>query len=88
MNFSEALIAIKAGCKLARTSWNTEGLAFVYLVHGSKFKVNRAPLNVIFKMDTEVTYRPHLDCKMPDGTCGTWTADDNDLLAEDWEIIE
>lgn len=86
MNFSEALIAVKAGCKLARVAWH--GTAFIYLVQGSKFTVNRAPLNVVFEMGAEVTYRPHIDAKMPDGTCGTWTADDVDLLAEDWEIIE
>lgn len=96
MNFSEALIAIKSGCKLARAKWNTfarpdwnaDARIFVYLVQGSKFTVNRAPLNAMFKEGTEVTYRPHIDCRAADGTCGTWTPNDSDLLAEDWEIIE
>ncbi len=96
MNFSEALTAIKAGRRLARSTWNTfarpgwneDAQIFVYLVQGSKFTVNRAPLNAMFAEGTEITYRPHIDCKARDGSCGTWTPNDSDLMAEDWEIIE
>lgn len=96
MNFSEALELIKQGKKLQRTTWNTfaqpdwnaNARVFVYLVHGSKFTVNRPPLNAMFEEGTEVTYRPHIDCKARDGSCGTWTPNDSDLMAEDWEILE
>ena len=61
---------------------------FAYMVDGSKFTVNRPPLNAIYPVGTEVTYRPHLDLKAADGTCGVWSISNNDALAEDWEVVE
>ncbi len=87
MNFSEALELIKQGNKLTRIGWNGTNM-FVYLVHGSEFVVNRAPLNVIYTDGTKVTYRPHIDLKAADGTCGVWSISNNDALAEDWKIAE
>jgi len=85
MNFSEALEHIKQGKKLTRTAWHGFGV-FVYFVAGSQFEVNRAPLNTIFEDGTKITYRSHLDWHDPEGNCGVWTPNANDLLAEDWEI--
>ena len=87
MNFSQALELIKQGKKLTRSNWNGKGM-FVYLVEGSNFTVNRAPLNVIYSEGTEITYRPHIDLKAADGTCGVWSISNNDALAEDWQVIE
>lgn len=87
MNFSQALDLIKEGKKLTRANWNGKGM-FAYLVEGSKFTVNRAPLNAIYPEGTEITYRPHIDLKAADGTCGVWSISNNDALAEDWELAE
>jgi len=87
MNFSQALELIKQGKKLTRTNWNGKGM-FVYLVHGSEFEVNRAPLNAVYEMGTKIKYRPHIDLKAADGTCGVWSISNNDALAEDWEVVE
>lgn len=87
MNFSEALGWIIAGKKLTRTGWNGKGM-FVYLVQGSEFEVNRAPLNTIFEDGTKIKYRPHIDLKAADGTCGVWSPSNTDLLAKDWEVVE
>ena len=86
MNFSEALDLIKQGKKLTRVNWNGKGM-FAYLVHGSEFEVNRAPLNAMFEMGTKIKYRPHIDLKAADGTCGVWSISNNDALAEDWEVV-
>lgn len=86
MNFSEALELIKQGKKLTRINWNGKGM-FVYLVHGSEFEVNREPLNAIYEMGTKIKYRPHIDLKAADGTCGVWSISNNDALAEDWEVL-
>ena len=53
MDFSHALNKIKDGHRLSRAGWNGEGM-FVFLVNGSKFAVNREPLNKIFDEGTEV----------------------------------
>ena len=87
INFSQALEAIKNGHKLERLGWNGKGM-FVFLVSGSKFVVNRAPLNEMFEEGTEITYRPHIDMKAADGTVGVWLASTSDILASDWSIVE
>lgn len=87
MNFSEALNLIKQGKKLTRQNWNDKGI-FVYLVPGSEFEVNRAPLNSIYEIGTKIKYHSHIDLKSSDGSCGVWFISNIDALAEDWEIIE
>ena len=86
IDFSTALQQIKAGKRLARTGWNDKGI-FVYLVHGSQFTVNRPPLNAMYKEGTEITYRPHIDLRAADGTCGVWSPSNSDLLGDDWFIV-
>ena len=85
LTFSDALEMLKAGCKVARAGWNGRGM-FVFLVPGSTFKVNRAPLSGIYPEGTEVNYRPHIDMKAADGSIFTWTPNQLDVLAEDWEL--
>lgn len=86
-DFGMALAAIKKGKKVARVGWNGSGM-FVFLVPGSRFEVNRAPLLGIYPEGTEVTYQPHIDMKTAQGTVVPWLASQSDLLAEDWFIIE
>lgn len=85
MDFGLALAALKEGLTVRRAGWNGKGM-FVYYVNGSTFAVNRPPLNVMFDAGTEVTYRPHIDLKAADGTCGVWNPNMMDILAEDWEV--
>ena len=86
MNFSDALIMIKSGNQLTRSSWNGNGL-FVFLVAGSQFKVNRAPLLGIFPEGTEVAYNPHIDIKTANGSISTWVPSIGDVMAEDWKLV-
>lgn len=86
MNFGKAIDALKRGHKVAREGWNGKGM-FVYLVEGSQFSVNRAPLNKIYPDGTKITYRPHMDLKTADGSIATWSPSGSDALAEDWSII-
>lgn len=85
MDFSDALRAIKTGHLVRRAGWNGKGM-FVFLVAGSTFVVNRAPLNRIFPEGAEVTYQGHIDMKTADGTIVPWLASQTDVLAEDWEV--
>jgi hypothetical protein len=86
MDFSEALKAIKSGHLVARAGWNGKGM-FVFLVQGSTFKVNRAPLLGIFDEGTEINYHGHIDMRTADGTIVPWVASQTDLLSNDWEIV-
>lgn len=84
MNFSEALMLIKQGNLVTRSGWNGKDM-FIFLVPGSKFEVNRAPLNEIFPEGTVIEYNPHIDIKSVDGKITPWLASQTDLMAEDWE---
>lgn len=70
-----------------RAGWNGTGM-FVYLVPGSQFKVNRAPLLGIYPEGTDITYCPHMDLKTADGSIATWAPSNSDALADDWYIVE
>ena len=85
--FSAVLEGLEAGKLYARDNWGNRGM-FIFLVNGSNFKVNRAPLLGIFEEGTDVVYRPHIDMKTSDGSICVWTATQADLLANDWiEVI-
>lgn len=80
-----AIKEMRNGSLVRRAGWNGKGM-FLFLVPGSTFTVNRAPLNVIFSEGTEVNYCPHVDMKSADGKIVPWLASQTDLLAEDWEV--
>jgi len=85
-SFSDALIALKDGKKVSRSGWNGKGM-FLFLVAGSTFKVNRAPLLGIYPEGTEINYCPHVDMRTADGKIVPWLASQTDLLADDWSIV-
>jgi hypothetical protein len=87
MDFSKALLCLKAGERVARAGWNGKGM-FLFLVPGSTFKVNRPPLLGIYPEGTEVQYHAHIDMKTAQGYVVPWLASQADLLAEDWVVIE
>lgn len=83
LTFSEALALLKAGKRVERDGWNGKGM-FLFLVPGSHFKVNRAPLLGIYPEGTGIDYRPHIDMKTAQGDVVPWVASQSDLLADDW----
>lgn len=87
MDFSHALLLVKDGKKLTRTSWNGQN-QFIFLVPGSTFKVNRHPLLGIYPEGTEINYRSHIDIKTADGSIVPWVSPQTDLLADDWEVVD
>ena len=87
MSFGLAVEAVKKGKKIARAGWNGKGM-FLFLVPGSTFKVNRAPLLGIYPEGTEINYHAHIDMKTADGTIVPWLASQTDVLADDWIVVE
>jgi hypothetical protein len=87
MNFGQALEILKSGGKVARSGWNGKGM-FLFLVPGSTFKVNRAPLLGIYPEGTEIRYHAHIDMKTAQDTVVPWLASQTDVLAEDWEKVD
>lgn len=87
MDFGIALECLKNGKTVRRKGWNGKGM-FLYLVPGSTFAVNRAPLMGIFPEGTVIDYQPHIDLRTADGKCAVWTASQTDILAGDWELAD
>lgn len=86
MNFSDALVHIKAGTRVKREGWNGSGM-WVYLVPGSTFTVDAdRPIGKVAPdlVGKSVAYRSHIDMKTVDGPHVPWVASQTDLLAEDW----
>lgn len=85
--FGWAIKQMRNGDKVRRSGWNGKGM-FLFLVPGSTFKVNRAPLLGIYPEGTEINYQPHIDMKTAQNTIVPWLASQSDMLATDWEIVE
>jgi hypothetical protein len=85
MNFSQALDELKSGKLVSRSGWNGKNM-FIFLVNGSTFQVNRAPLLGIFPEGTTIDYCPHVDMRTADGKIVPWLVSQTDLLADDWGI--
>lgn len=87
LTFGQAVEALKAGQRVAREGWNGKGM-FLFLVPGSQFQVNRAPLLGIYPEGTTVNYHAHIDMKTAQDTVVPWIASQTDVLAEDWAIVD
>lgn len=83
MNFGSALAILKAGGRVAREGWNGKGM-FLFLVPGSRFKVDRKPLLGIYPEGAEIEYHAHIDMKTAQGNIVPWLASQTDVLADDW----
>lgn len=86
MSFSEALDRLKSGKRVLRSGWNGKEM-FIFLVPGSRFKVNRMPLLGIYPEGTEIEYHAHIDMKTAQGYVVPWLASQSDLLADDWQEV-
>lgn len=60
---------------------------FIYVVPGSSFVVNRPPLNQIFPEWVTVRYDSHIDI-FSHGTCRPWEMTQQDVVANDWEVVD
>lgn len=87
MNIGEAVAAMESGDKVAREGWNGKGM-FLFLVPGSTFTVNRAPLLGIYPEGTVINYHAHVDMRTATGEIVPWLCSQTDLLAKDWVRVE
>lgn len=86
MNFGEAITALKAGERIARTGWNGKGM-FVYLVPPASYPVQTGAAKAYFGEGAMVPYNAYMAIKNVDGTVSTWVPSVNDCLASDWGIV-
>lgn len=86
MDFGQALQHLREGRRVRRVGWNGKGM-FLFLVPGSRFTVNRAPLLGIYPEGTEIEYHAHIDMRTAQGYVVPWLCSQTDMLAWDWEIV-
>ena len=86
-SFGWAIEQLKAGNRVCRVGWNGKGM-FLFLVVGSTFQVNRAPLNKFYPEGTTINYLSHIDMKTVDDKIVPWLASQTDVLADDWMLAE
>lgn len=88
MDFSAALMNLKAGIRMCRSGWNGKGM-FVVLQKGYPQGI---PIN---KNTSEATglpegtvcrFLPYLMMRTAQGDFVPWLASQTDILADDWEI--
>lgn len=89
LDFGLAIVAAKAGKKIARVGWNGNGM-FVYYVPAAAY----TPMTEIGKeiaglgVENKVQYREYLALKTAQGDVATWAPSGSDSLAEDWVILD
>ena len=86
LNFGQALDAIKAGKRIARTGWNGKDM-FVYLVPPASYPVQTGAAKAHFGAGAMVPYNAYMAIKNVDGTVSTWVPSVNDCLAVDWGVV-
>ena len=82
MNFSDALIALKAGSKLTRLGWR--GGLWIKLIESGDYMLNN-PAAIWGDINQK---RDFIGLRAHDGSFGTCGLHDRDILADDWIIVE
>lgn len=91
MNFSEALVHVKNGVKIARAGWNGKNMYVVYqkaYPDGIPVNKNTAEATGLTEGE-EAKFLPYLMMKTADdgNVFVPWLASQTDILAEDWEVV-
>ena len=95
MRFGEALMYARAGKRIARLCWGGKEL-YVYMTKGRLLPVDawevRMPSQELTEVEKEKGYvdiMPHLDMMSVQGvrTIG-WNPCQEDMLADDWYVVE
>jgi len=85
MTFSDALVMLKEGKRIARAGWNGKGM-FVYLVPENSYPAQTDAARDCF--GEMVPYNPYMAIKNVNHTVSTWVPSVNDALAEDWMLLD
>lgn len=84
MSFSEALVALKEGKKIARNGWNGKTQ---YLTLGTHVSFKDSD-GTIVNHDNETIGNKAIIFHGTIGTQVGWLASQGDLLSEDWYVVE
>lgn len=89
--FDQALKWLKGGRKVCRHGWNGKGM-FIYLVDtyattiGQDYDTEK--LASILGEGNNILRQARIDMKFANGEVGIWTPTHEDMLSEDWSILQ
>lgn len=86
MPFGSAVLAMRAGKRVARVGWNGSGM-FAYLVPAASYPAQTGVAKAYFGDGAMVPYREYLALKTAQGDVATWSPSGSDALAEDWVVL-
>lgn len=87
MDFGTAIDAMKDKRKVARKGWNGKGM-FLYYVPAGAYAPCTDIAKSIVNEDGLVEYGAYIAMKTAQGNVVPWLANQTDMLAEDWMIVE
>lgn len=87
LNFGDAVHLLKEGKKLARAGWNGKGM-FIYHVPASSYLAQTGVAKGYFGEGAMVPYNAYMAIKNVNGSVSTWVPSVNDVLAEDWIVVQ
>lgn len=89
LSFSEALIAMKDGRKIARTGWNGKGMYAVIMPgYPDGIVVNEATRKQHrLEEGTKLVFRPYMQLFTAQKDVAMWVPSCSDILANDWNIV-
>ena len=89
MDFSEALIMVRAGSRISRSGWNGKGMYVVYQPgYPQGIAINSNTAKALFEPEGTVErFLPYLLMKTAEGSFVPWLASHTDILARDWDRI-
>ena len=87
LSFGLAIEALKLGDRVARAGWNGKGM-FVYLVPENACPAQTDAAKSHFGEGALVPHNAYMAIKNVNNTVSTWVPSVNDVLSEDWQIVE
>ncbi len=91
MTFGAAIELIKRGKKIARSGWNGRGMFVFYVseidLHPASLSIDVLGEKLVNAGDT-IKHQPSMAIKNVNDTISTWVPSVNDVLSEDWCIVE
>lgn len=84
-DFSDALMWLKEGRKVARSGWNGKGM-FLWHVPEGNYPARMEAIKGHFEGD-QVPYGAYIAMKTSQGSVVPWLASQSDVLADDWVVV-
>lgn len=85
--FSIVLIKIKLGQKVTRSKWENKNVFLYYVPHG-RYDAKTDAAKSFAAEDGKVDYGDYIAIRTEDGYVIPYTPTQDDLLADDWELVD